>query len=235
MTCGIYAIVAPNGKRYIGSSTHIKVRWRTHRYKLNIGAHHCQALQRATKKYGIAALRFVIIEECSRAELLAREQLHIDATPARSRYNSALIAGSLTGYTPTPASRAKQSLAMRGRLKSAETRERMSAYAKARTPAHLARLAASQTGKTASDATRAKQRAAKLGKTQTKEHVQHVQQALADIVRRDNKTGVRGVSVVGAKFAARVSLAGKYRHLGLFTDIESAAAAVRAAKQEIPE
>jgi group I intron endonuclease len=235
MTCGIYAIVAPNGKRYIGSSTRIKVRWRTHRYTLNIGTHHCQALQRAAKKYGVAALRFVIVEECSRAELRAREQVHIDATPARDRYNSALIAGSLTGYTPSLASRAKQSLAMRGRPKSAETRERMAAYAKARAPEHLARLAASQTGKTASDETRAKQRAAKLGRPQTKEHVQRVQQALAGVVRKDNKTGVRGVTIVGSKWAARVKVGDKYKHLGTFADLQSATDAVRVVRQETPE
>lgn len=234
MTCGVYAIVAPNGKRYIGSSTHIKVRWRTHRYTLKLGTHHCLALQRAAIKHGLGTLRFVIIETCARDQLRAREQIHIDATPARERYNSALVAGSLTGYVPSAASRAKQSAAMRGRRKSAETRERMSAYAKTRTPEHLAKLVAALTGKTPTVETRTKQRAAKLGKSQTKEHVQRVQQALASVVRKDNKTGVRGVTIVGSKWAARVKVGDKYKHLGTFADLQSAADAVHAARQEMP-
>ncbi|NGX96337.1 GIY-YIG nuclease family protein [uncultured Bradyrhizobium sp.] len=236
MNCGVYAIVAPSGKRYIGSSAHIPKRWSKHRTDLQRGTHHCRALQLAANKYGIATLQFVVLELCPRDKLIAREQNFIDATPARVRYNSALVAGAaMEGRTHSAETRAKQSAVKLGLTKSPETRQRMSAYSKARSTQHLAKLAAALTGKTASAETREKQRKAKLGKPQTAAHIQKVKNALADTVRRDNKTGVRGVSIVGTKFAARVSIAGKYRHLGRFDSLQSALAAIQTAKQEIPE
>ncbi len=235
MTIGVYVIIAPSGRRYVGSSVNVEKRWSAHRVALRSGAHHCVALQRAANKYGVDSLQFALIETCDRAELLVREQHHIDALSARRRYNSALTAGSLMGYPTTAETRAKQSRAKLGKRKSDETRRRMSAYARARSAAHTARLAAAQTGKSATLATRAKQRAAKVGKPQTEDHVRRVQQALQQVVRKDNKVGVRGVSPVGAKWVARIKVGDKYKHLGTFADLQSAADAVRNARQEMPE
>lgn len=86
--CGIYAIrCEKSGKLYIGSSAQIYTRWSQHRRQLRGGRHHSYRLQRAWNKHGETLFTFLILEECSRDELIRREQWHID--DAKPDYNVA--------------------------------------------------------------------------------------------------------------------------------------------------
>lgn len=77
-TC-IYAIThTSSGKCYIGSATRLNSRWNGHTYNLRRGNHHSKLLQRYWDKYGPEAFELTILEECSKAVLLTREQHWID-------------------------------------------------------------------------------------------------------------------------------------------------------------
>lgn len=77
--CGVYKIVNKvNNKIYIGSSVNILERWIAHKYRLRLGEHGNQYLQRTYDKYGMDNLQFSIIEECSIELLTQREQYWID-------------------------------------------------------------------------------------------------------------------------------------------------------------
>lgn len=107
---GIYQIrCRNNGKLYVGSSTQIYVRWSQHRKSLKSGKHSSPYLQNAWSKYGGDAFEFSILEECDRAELMAREQHYIDALgPA---FNSVTNVATRCGPVP----RAKIAAATRAR------------------------------------------------------------------------------------------------------------------------
>lgn len=122
---GIYAIVAPSGRRYIGSAANIAARWHWHRNALTRGGHHNPALQAAFAKYG-AALRYEVLEICEVSELICREQFHIDSYSFDALYNVAKQAGSPTRGTPHSAvTRAKIAAKATGRKHTAETLEKL--------------------------------------------------------------------------------------------------------------
>ena len=67
---GIYKIVNPNGKLYIGQSTNVEKRWRTYKTL------HCKGqikLYNSLKKHGFENHKFEIIEECDVNMLDKRE------------------------------------------------------------------------------------------------------------------------------------------------------------------
>lgn len=232
MKSGIYQIVSPSGRRYVGSSANVRSRWSGHRISLTKGNHHCRALQFAANKYGVDNLEFSLLERCAVEDLTVREQHYIDQRT--DNYNSAPVAGSIRGFKLSEETKRRMSESATGKPCSAETRAKMSAYSRNRSPEHLSKLAASLTGKRASQATRAKQRAAKIGKKQTPEHVAAVMAATRNCIRADNKSGVRGAFLVGSRWRARVRIAGKYVHLGYHETLESAAQAIAQAKQGVP-
>lgn len=96
MTCGIYQIKnTVTGKVYIGSSWNIEQRWRSHRHELRYGKHHSPHLQSAWNKYGPDKFSFLILEECSRDDVVNREQFHMDLFKSYDReygYNARSIA-----------------------------------------------------------------------------------------------------------------------------------------------
>lgn len=80
---GIYCIQNMiNGKRYIGSSKDIYVRFSQHKGELNKGKHINTLLQRAWNKYGKENFKFYIMEETgdilTRRELLELEDFYIE-------------------------------------------------------------------------------------------------------------------------------------------------------------
>lgn len=77
---GIYAIHNKiNGKRYIGSSKSVHYRWKgNHLPQLKTNTHYNRHLQSAWNKYGEEAFDFVVLEECTELELLAREGFYIE-------------------------------------------------------------------------------------------------------------------------------------------------------------
>jgi group I intron endonuclease len=71
MICGIYKIISPSNKVYIGQSKDIKKRWRDYKYsKTQI------RLNRSFEKYGIENHIFEIIEECSLEDLNTKENYY---------------------------------------------------------------------------------------------------------------------------------------------------------------
>jgi|SRR5580700_4878603 group I intron endonuclease len=106
--CGIYAIEQTGtSNRYIGSSKRIKSRWHQHRKLLRNGKHHSPRLQNSWSKHGEDAFAFVVVEECDKADLLAREQHYLDT--AKPVFNVCPKARSREGskYTPEQLERAK--------------------------------------------------------------------------------------------------------------------------------
>lgn len=92
---GIYAIENKvSGKIYVGSSNDPDRRWYFHLHALRCGSHVNKRLQSAFIKYGEENLELVLIEVCSDAELLVREQYWIDLLDVcRTGYNIATITG----------------------------------------------------------------------------------------------------------------------------------------------
>lgn len=76
MSCGIYKIVSPSGKVYIGESVDIKRRWK--HYKL-LNCKEQIKLFNSLAKYGVENHIFEIIEECPLEELKCRERYYQDS------------------------------------------------------------------------------------------------------------------------------------------------------------
>lgn len=91
---GIYAIVSPSGKAYIGSSRRLVFRQRRHFSDMRNNRHENTALQRAWVKYD-GNLTWLIVEHCDEQVLIEREQWWIDncCTLWRGTYNQRSIAG----------------------------------------------------------------------------------------------------------------------------------------------
>lgn len=123
---GIYRIVSPSGKFYVGSARSFKNRWAAHIAKLRKGTHHSKPLQRAFDKYGEESMLFEKIALCPVTDLIVIEQRFIDRL--RPEYNCSPTAGSILGMKLGPISeetRRKIGDANRGRKPSAETVSRI--------------------------------------------------------------------------------------------------------------
>ena len=131
MAAGVYAITAPSGKQYIGSSVNMPRRWPVHRHHLRRGTHHTSRLQASANKYGVEALTFSVLIVCSESDVRMYEQLAIDAL--KPAYNVLSVAGSSSGFRHTPETKAKMSAIHKGKTLSAEHR------AQTIRPLHMAR------------------------------------------------------------------------------------------------
>lgn len=210
---GIYAIIAPSGKRYIGSAVNLRRRWNGHRTRLLRGAHHNPGLQAACAKYGLDALRFVVLAIIEPPQLVETEQRFLGAF-AGQLYNVCPVANSRLGRGQSDATREKIRQGQIGRKRSAETRLRMST---------------AQTGRLVSDAARAKISAAGRGRVHSDETRAKRAASLTGIVHRDNRSGFTGVGPFREKWRARWA----NKHLGLFDTPEMAYAAVCAAREAL--
>lgn len=75
LKCGIYKIISPNGKIYIGQSIDIIRRWATYK------KYRCSSqpkLYNSFKKYGVENHNFEIIKECSKEDLNDLENHYIE-------------------------------------------------------------------------------------------------------------------------------------------------------------
>lgn len=79
MTCGIYKLISPNNKIYIGQSIKIEQRWIDHkrRAKKN-SSRHSFKLYNSIRKYGWENFKKEIVEECLSDQLNAREIYYIN-------------------------------------------------------------------------------------------------------------------------------------------------------------
>lgn len=88
MKSGIYEIInLTTRKKYIGSSKDIPYRLSYHLSRLSHNKHRNKYLQNSFNKHGANSFVFRVIEYCPVEVLLAREQIHIDATPRERLYN----------------------------------------------------------------------------------------------------------------------------------------------------
>lgn len=89
MVEGIYLIKnAANGKVYVGQSTNLKTRWKSHLHLLRKGAHGNRHLQSAFNFYGEACFKYTIIEYTANRD--EREVFWINSfggVDSRSNYN----------------------------------------------------------------------------------------------------------------------------------------------------
>ena len=91
MISGIYIMIFPNGRYYIGSSKNCTKRWYHHRHLLERDCHYNSLLQRTWRKHGEA--QFLMLEQVEHSELLSREQVYLDAAPEGTLLNLSKIAG----------------------------------------------------------------------------------------------------------------------------------------------
>jgi len=73
----IQSIIKPE-RVYIGSSVNIEIRFRRHLFDLRNGNGRSKKLQHHFEKYGESDLRFSLLFECEKDELLLKEQKYID-------------------------------------------------------------------------------------------------------------------------------------------------------------
>lgn len=82
----IYKIVnSVNGKYYLGSTTNLSKREKSHFWKLKKGKHHSIKLQNAFNKYGEAAFSFVVLYESD--NIRESEQIELDKLDYSQCYN----------------------------------------------------------------------------------------------------------------------------------------------------
>lgn len=113
--CGVYQVKnRVNGKLYIGSTTTpFSVRFGHHKSNLRHNKHGNPHLQNAWNKYGESSFEFSVLEVCDKPRCFVREQFYIDTlSPV---YNVLPLAGIVTGYKHTQASKDKISKAFRGK------------------------------------------------------------------------------------------------------------------------
>lgn len=128
---GIYSITCTaNAKVYIGSALNITGRWGQHRRQLAKAIHPNSYMLRAYVKYGSETFKYAVIERVERDSLLAREQYWIDFYSAANRktgFNLSPTAGSTLNVPCSATTRRKIGNANRGKKKSLEARQAMSA------------------------------------------------------------------------------------------------------------
>lgn len=128
--CGIYEIRhLLTGRRYVGSSRKLGVRFADHRRLLRQGRHTNPRLQRAWNRDGEAAFRFTVLAVLERDELLASEQRLLDLVRATGPrpYNAAVKCGSpMAGRKASAATKKKLSIARRQHFAKPGVREALS-------------------------------------------------------------------------------------------------------------
>lgn len=92
MNSGIYSIKnVIDGKRYIGQSSNLILRWRTSKASLRGGCYHNEHFQNAWKLYGESSFEWAVLELCSEDMLDSRERSWIayyDSTNEEKGYNN---------------------------------------------------------------------------------------------------------------------------------------------------
>lgn len=129
---GIYAILnILNEKVYVGSAIHLYRRWRDHKSNLRINKNNCLLLQRAWNKYGEENFIFVVLELVEdRTKLVELETAWIkclDSANVELGYNILPTAYSRLGLKASEETKAKMSLASKGKPKSDEMKAKLSA------------------------------------------------------------------------------------------------------------
>lgn len=172
---GIYTIRnTVNGKLYVGSTAWFRRRFKDHRKDFRQKKHHCIPLMRAWKKYGASAFVFEILEivqDPTQEKLLGREQAYLDHYQPKWLYNICRIATSQLGMRRSEETKERMRRAARNRKRPApfteEHRQNLSKAnkGKVRSAETCERMRQANLGKTLSPEHCQNMRAARLGKT----------------------------------------------------------------------
>lgn len=129
MTAGIYSITnTTNGKVYIGSSVNVRKRMTHHRGRLRKNEHVNSYLQQAWNKYGEAVFEFKLLEIVENSDDCVKlEQSYIDRLGFENLYNLAPIAGGLTGFKHSEATKERLRVANSGQIVTKSQRDQISA------------------------------------------------------------------------------------------------------------
>lgn len=203
MASGIYRIDLGNENFYIGSAVNLKRRENEHHNDLKRQVHRNKIAQNCWDKYGV--FEFTILEECTKDELLKREQIYLDKYfNDEKNINIALVASNpMLGRKHSNEARAKMSAWQIGRVMSADARAKMS---------HSWKLRASD-----SDETRAKKSASSKGKPKSAEHRAKISAAakLRPPVSAETRAKLSAAQLgktASAETRAKISMAGKLRY-----------------------
>jgi group I intron endonuclease len=183
MSSGIYRIDLGNGHFYLGSSKNLDKREKKHKWHLERGDHHNSKMQNCWNKYQI--FTFVILQKCEISELLLLEQNLIDKNFSNPKnINLTPTAGSKLGYKTSAETRAKISLANKGKVISNEAREKMAAAKRGKVVSEQTRLKISESlsGRVRSDQHRKNNASANKGKVRSPESRQKMVDAW--VIRR---------------------------------------------------
>lgn len=195
----IYKIInLTNAKFYVGSTTKLKDRVRTHRRQLRRGTHHCPHLQRAWAKYGEQNFVFHVVATVDDpAELHLVEQQFLDEHHGGGQcYNYARFTdSSARGVARSEAHKAALSDALKRHyavnphhaLGTAHSEESKALMRKNRAGKPMAeetklKLREANLGKQASEETRAKLSALRKGKERTADHASKYNKAIVEVV-----------------------------------------------------
>lgn len=109
--CGVYCILnVESGKKYVGSSLHIRKRWSQHIVDLKAGRHSNARLQNSWNKHGADAFVFYIIETCASDVRLERETSFIQQWKTYAREYGYNLAPSSTTSSVKMSDEARQRL-----------------------------------------------------------------------------------------------------------------------------
>jgi len=123
---GLYLIINKiSGGIYIGSSVHIHRRWKGHRNHLKNNTHENNKLQNSWNKYGADAFELCILSQCSKEELIPKEQCYIDFLGMQNLYN--LEPTSKNKLYTTGTTKEKISRAHKGKVLTEEHKAKLSA------------------------------------------------------------------------------------------------------------
>lgn len=127
MTSGVYKITnTQNGKCYVGSAIDLEKRKKEHLRMLNRNYHNNNYLQNAWNKYGSNSFDFLVVEKCTKEDLLLREQYWIDKENSyESGYNLRPQAANNFGMKHSRQTIKKIKESNLGLKRSKETREKM--------------------------------------------------------------------------------------------------------------
>lgn len=168
MKSGIYCIEDALGRLYYGSAVDFQKRWKKHLEFLRIGKHHNIKLQRAWNKHGPDFFTFYVVEIVQDLDkLLEREQRWLDFVFSTEGwcYNICKTAGSQRGMKRSAETKAKISAA--SKIRSPAARMRMGQAYRNRTPETNARLVESLRNRVVSQETRQKMSKSQKGRKHT--------------------------------------------------------------------
>jgi len=133
--CGIYTITnSIDNKTYVGSSVNHRKRWNKHRADLRNNRHSNKHLQNAWNKYGEVSFTFELIEECTKEELIEKEQAWFNKlSETKEMFNLGPIVASPTlGSSWSEERKQLMSQKFKGRPLSDETKKKLSLALKGR-------------------------------------------------------------------------------------------------------